>query len=354
MDYAQSVPAPLILPRRLSLNGGKQKYRYYNHPSSPSPSTTENDADLTHYYYYPTTTFPPNQHQQAHDARVKASLSSSNPNPPPIFSFGSEQAQDGFTSVATTFGDPNATSTTMNTYTGPSIAMIRGQTSRRHSVANGSPWTTVPPRHALHMPVMKIDPTIWRSEQHQREVYRLMHEGREVEVMKRRGVRNVMDTTEEEDDELSMPGVVQTVDATKALEEREKIRQEWAKVVEEQTRDYERLLQQVAATDAAAQEAHRRNSWSSQLDQQQVQFKTPGQVLHPIVLPMTQQQQQRFPDQPPAPGQQLGQGRTTTAIATTGAPLTNPVNWSAAAVYPNTHAYVTVDTRRPSFTEYRG
>ncbi|KAF9997597.1 hypothetical protein BGZ65_006837, partial [Modicella reniformis] len=159
---------------------------------------------------------------------------------------------------------------------------------------------------------MKIDPSVWRSEQHQREIYRLMHEGREEEVMKRRGVRNVMDTmTEEDEDEQilqiqqqqlqqlqqqqqqqqqlqqqlqlqllgsnasgNMSGVVQTVvdfGGFKSSEEREKelirqqVRQEWAKLVEEQTGEYEQMLQQ--------EDSRRRNSWPRHLSQQQVQFK---------------------------------------------------------------------------------
>jgi len=228
------------------------------------------------------------------------------------------------------------------------------------------------------MPVMKVDPTIWRSEQHQREIYRLMHEGREEAVMKRRGIKSVMDTSEEEEDEHEMAGVVSTVDlgGFKATEEREKelvreqVRQEWARLIEEQTREYERRLQQIAAQDAVAEEARRRNSWPKQLEQQRVQFKTPGQMLHPLITPSaihSQQQQppqqhQRLPEYLPAPGQQQGQGRYSTGAA----PLSNPTNWSAAPVYGDANANAGkapigvsygsdhVDTRRPSFTAYRG
>jgi hypothetical protein len=60
---------------------------------------------------------------------------------------------------------------------------------------------------------MKISPLVRRKEQHQRNIHRLMHEGREVEVMRRRGVATVMDTSEEgdeEDEEGGMAGVVFT------------------------------------------------------------------------------------------------------------------------------------------------
>ncbi|KAG0206945.1 hypothetical protein BGX28_001748, partial [Mortierella sp. GBA30] len=378
--YPQPTPAPLILPRRLSLHGNLrgQRSRYpsagnsYYQPPSPSSDRDELGGNsLTHYFYFPTATFPPHRRESSQSSQVPSSLTALNPNPPAIFSFGNERGQDGAAVVFTGSGDNNGTVTT---YPGPATS-IHGRPSRRHSISSGSPWATVPPRHALHMPVMKVDPTIWRSEQHQREIYRLMHEGREEAVMKRRGIKSVMDTTEEEDDEHDMSGVVPTMDlgGFRATEEREKelvreqVRQEWARLVEEQTREYERLLRQVAADDAIAQEARRRNSWPKQLGQQQVQFKTPGQILHPLVVPSYMQQSnqhQRLPEQPPAPGQQQGQGRFSAA-----APLSNPANWSAAAVYRDantstgmaasgtpgySYAVNPVDTRRPSFTAYRG
>ncbi|KAG0319472.1 hypothetical protein BGZ99_005088 [Dissophora globulifera] len=229
-------------------------------------------------------------------------------------------------------------------YTGPTIATIGGQTSRRrHSVSAGSPWTTVPPRHALHMPVMKIDPTIWRNEQHQREIHRLLHEGREEEVMKRRGIRNVMDTTTEEEEEEEgngMSGVVLTVDfgGFKASEEREKerirqqVREEWARLVEQQTREYQALLES-AARQQAMVDSQRRNSWPWVLGQQQILFKSPTQVLHP----QQQLHPQQIPSQAPAPLQQSQQQQ----------PLMNPSAWSAAPGYA-------MDARRASFTMYRG
>ncbi|KAF8923619.1 hypothetical protein EDD21DRAFT_411921 [Dissophora ornata] len=362
--FPPSGPTPLILPRRLSLHGSPHAQRTRLQASSGEggsslPSSLERE-ELAHYYYFPTTSFPSHPHQGPSQPGLGFEPIGQSPlsprlataNPPVILSFGNDHGrQDGFVT------DGNSlTGATANTYSGPSIATIRGPTSRRHSVSGGSsfPWTkTVPPRHALHMPVMKIDPSIWRGEQHQREIYRLMREGRDEEVMKRRGVKNVMDTmTEEEEDESAdrMSGVVQTIDlgGIKASEEREKeiirqqVREEWARLVEEQTREYEMLLAQ------AREEARRRNSWPRQLDQQQVQFKSPSQVLHPMMMTTTMPSvpQQQMPNQAPAPVQQLGlQGQNYTNY--TVHPLSNPTAWSAAPAYA-------VDTRRPSFTVYRG
>ncbi|KAF9347345.1 hypothetical protein BGX34_003224 [Mortierella sp. NVP85] len=250
----------------------------------------------------------------------------SSSHPPVLFSFGGDGSQDEYVTAHDS---------------------ARNRPSRRHSVSNGSPWTTIPPRHALHMPVMKIDPTVWRNEHHQREIYRLMHEGREEEVMKRRGVRSVMDTmTEEDEDDRggNMSGVVQTELV------RQQVRQEWAKLVEEQTKEYEQLLQQ-AAVSTGTDNTRRRNSWPKQLNQHQVQLKMPSQVLHPLLTgpsssptPLEMSQLSHAPTQLPPPGVQQSMGPT--GLMTTG-PLSNPAAWSAAPTY-------SIDTRRPSFAVYRG
>ncbi len=228
--FPQPAPAPLILPRRLSLHGSLRgnRSRYlstgssYYQPASPTGDKDDLGGNsLTHYFYFPTATFPPHRRGSSQNSQVTPTLSGSNPNPPAIFSFGNERGQDGAAVAFTGSNDISA----LHTYNGlPSTGYSRA--SRRHSISSGSPWATVPPRHALHMPVMKVDPTIWRSEQHQREIYRLMHEGREEAVMKRRGIKSVMDTSEEEEDENEMAGVVSSVDmgGFKATEEREKVR----------------------------------------------------------------------------------------------------------------------------------
>ncbi|KAG0241212.1 hypothetical protein B0O80DRAFT_482543 [Mortierella sp. GBAus27b] len=363
--FPQPAPKPLILPRRLSLHGGTTRGQRHWYPGTgPHSPSSPDKEDSIHYYYFPTTTTAatatqssPDQQQQQH--------------PPTLFTFGGNSDSNGEAAAA-----------------GAAVHAGYRKPNRRHSVSNGSPWTTVPPRHALHMPVMKIDPTVWRSEHHQREIYRLMHEGREEQVMRRRSIRNVMDTmTEEDEDERpsllgnssnnnandNMSGVVQTVDFANSIkaatDEREKelvreqVRQEWAKFVEEQAKEYEQLLQQAAAT-AAADESRRRNSWPKQLSQQQVQFKMPSNVLHPIVDYPQQHYHHHQPAQLPPPGVQQGPSNNTNmgmgmgmgmgmhaggaGMMTTG-PLSNPAAWSAAPPPP-----FGVDTRRPSFAVHRG
>ena len=209
--FPQPAPKPLILPRRLSLHSSSRGQRHW-YPGGLSPSSP--DKDDTHFYYFPTTYLDPQQQglaqTQVQDPRMAQGTYSvpmfSSSYPPVLFSFGGDRSQNEYVTAHDS---------------------ARTRPSRRHSVSNGSPWTTIPPRHALHMPVMKIDPTVWRSEHHQRDIYRLMHEGREEEVMKRRGVRSLMDTmTEEEEDDRggNMSGVVQTADSGRTTDEREKAR----------------------------------------------------------------------------------------------------------------------------------
>ncbi|KAF9151607.1 hypothetical protein DFQ26_001180, partial [Actinomortierella ambigua] len=328
--YPQPTPAPLILPRRVSIHHSRKNNHSSsadgngrgsppgnghhsshhdsnnNHNGSPAADTQSSRSPLTHYFYFPTTLYPRPQHsqkqsspQQQHQnaasgsgsgsggadgstttgaAAVSASAgaaasssSSSSPSfdmtqedylssinmqrkPPAIFTFGNER------------GTTRAEDLSGLMYNTPSLAAIRNQTYRRHSldssdrpylrrssvnngvglgtatvVAGGgfselirslaesqeeeenkkndlsssssassqqsSPsssssssrpsrvlWTTIPPRHALHMPIMKINPEIWRSESHNREIYRIMHEARQQQIMKRRNIKAVMDT----------------------------------------------------------------------------------------------------------------------------------------------------------------
>ncbi|KAF9357380.1 hypothetical protein BGX26_003815 [Mortierella sp. AD094] len=365
------MPTPLILPRRRpSYHGSTRGQRgaaggWESGRTLPTSPDSERDDPTAHYYYYPTTISSQRHAQQQQQQQQQEQQSQA----------GQQQPQ-----LSSSLSGPNPSSTTP----------IRSQMNRRHSVSGGSPWTTIPPRHALHMPVMKIDPTIWRSEQHQRDIHRLLHEGRQEEVMKRRGIMNVMDITEEEDEEdenngnNGMSGVVETIDlgGFKASEEREKelirqqVRQEWARIVAEQTKEYEQALQQQQAL-AVAEDARRRNSWPNQIEQQhqqqqqlqqqqlqqqqlrqlqqqqqqqqvlQMQLKLPNQnqTMYPVL------QQQRFPEQPPVPGQQLPrlQFGQDLNLMTPAGPLSSPAgsSWPSSPIYP-------IDTNRPSFMTYRG
>lgn len=240
--FPQPTPAPLILPRRLSavhsnLRQKSRQQRLEQVGELASDDLTLGGNEYTHTYYYPSSTFPHSSSTSSTTALTSpgAQRRSSVNSLPAIFAFGGDRAKDGFI-TATTFAPPQrfiASGGTVGFVNsdgthGPTLATIRGQTSRRHSVASGSPWTTIPPKHALHMPIMKVNPEIWRSESHQREIHRLLHEGREVEVMRRRNIKGVMDTSEEgdEEDNAEMSGVVMTMDlgGFQASEDREKVR----------------------------------------------------------------------------------------------------------------------------------
>ncbi|KAF9431934.1 hypothetical protein BGZ76_011508 [Entomortierella beljakovae] len=101
------------------------------------------------------------------------------------------------------------------------------------------------------MPIMKINPEVWRNESHQREIHRLLHEGREIEVMRRRNMGSVMDTSDGREDESEMKGVVSTMDlgGFKALEAREK------------RREQEEVMQEWSRAVNYTKEASRRRSW---------------------------------------------------------------------------------------------
>ncbi|KAF9915813.1 hypothetical protein BX616_005311 [Lobosporangium transversale] len=354
----QPAPPPLIIPRRrLSV------HQRQGLTSSPTSLDTER-VDPIHYYYYPTVasfangSYPPTLYAfEANSATSEDSLIKAS-----VFDHTAAGNNNPSMSIPTA---NNAYSFSSGTSAGS--AATRGPARRRHSVANGAPWATIgptatlPPRHALHMPVMKVDPAIWRSEQHQREIYRLMHEGREVEVMRRRGIRNVMDTTTEEDEQNDedsggdMLGVEQTAEthggSSQSLGEQEKTRQEWAKIVAEQTKEYEMILQQQLQQQYANnnENLQRRNTWPRLLEQQQLQLKMPSDVLHPIVGSSSGSFQQQH--QLPVPGQQVqgpsqrqdGHGFSTSMFG----PLSSSTAWSAAPTFA-------IDTRKPSFMAYRG
>ncbi|KAG9065939.1 hypothetical protein KI688_002236 [Linnemannia hyalina] len=387
--FPQPSPAPLILPRRLSAvhsnlrhqKSRQQRLQQLGELGSDDFSLGGNE--YTHTYYYPTSTFPNSSSTSSTTSPTSsgAQAGGSVNGPPAIFAFGGDRAKDGFI-TATTFappqrfiasGGPVGFVDSDGTY-GPTLATIRGQTSRRHSVASGSPWTTIPPKHALHMPIMKVNPEIWRSESHQREIHRLLHEGREVEVMRRRNIKGVMDTSEEgdEEDNAEMSGVVMTMDlgGFQALEDREKERvreevmKEWARTVEQQALGNQLQIQQ---QQQLAEDLLRRRSWPGfvqaqqqdqawrlqsgqlSLDQQQQlleryrQFQQQQQYQQQL----RQQQQQQTPTQLPPPGMQhrssLGQG-----------PLDSGRWTSSSSSGGGGSGSGSTDVRRASFTDYRG
>ncbi|KAF9203077.1 hypothetical protein BGZ49_006794 [Haplosporangium sp. Z 27] len=151
-----------------------------------------------------------------------------NPNSHPEFNTSSSYE----TLASATYSDPRNKLTGLPSGTPSPVPLIhqdepfRGRGYRRHSMSSGTLRSSAPPRHALHVPVMKLNPEIWRNERHQREIHRLMHDAREVEVMRRRNMKSIMDTSEEGDEENEMTDVTSTIDlgGFKALEEREKVK----------------------------------------------------------------------------------------------------------------------------------
>ncbi|KAF9372082.1 hypothetical protein CPB97_001477 [Podila verticillata] len=340
--YPPPSPTPLILPRRLSIHGSlRNKGSPQQGGSSDSPYGSDN---VTHYYF-PTTS----QIHGGHSPEQTSGLDDS----------------------------------------GGTHGVIKAH-SRRHSVATGSPMTTVTPRHAIHMPVMRFNPEIWRTENHQREVRRLMHEGREEEVRKRRDMRSIMDTSDDEEDDRDMVDVVSTVDlgGFKEAEEREKerirdeVRKEWTRMVESQS------AQNRQASFEALQ-AQRRRSWPNLLQQQQQQQQEVRHMQQLQQMHAQQQQiksfqnqgqfyttaqarfgvqaggggvyipQQRIPEQLPAPGQQqLPQHR----VSFSGYPSSSPP-WSSSSSFSSSSFPSSSSTnfgqrdnrdRKSSFSEYRG
>ncbi|GJJ69475.1 hypothetical protein EMPS_01821 [Entomortierella parvispora] len=338
LAFSRTSPPPLILPRRVSFHSNTRstnhpKMRQYHIPSSP-PASPESQGisgnnNLAHYYYYPS-------------GSSGADLSSSYTDP--SMTGLSDLGQSRIVVSVPTLSTYSSSAST--SFGGNRSGMIR-----RHSVANGSPWSAIPPKHALHMPVMKVDPTVWRNEHHQQQIYRLMHEGRKEEVMRRRKIKSVMDTSEEGDDDNEMDDVVLDIDLggfkaaeNRAKEEaRQQVLQEWTQQIERQQRQKE------------VEENFRRrlNSWPKQLETLRVHFLDPNQVLHPNNGQEEQQMQQslqQIPSQLPVPGQQLGR----TMMMTTG-PLSNPSAWSASPAFMITNSMGSVvDTRRPAFAAYRG
>ncbi|KAG0334106.1 hypothetical protein BG000_008623 [Podila horticola] len=356
-------PAPLILPRRLSIHGSLRNKGSPQQGGASLDSPYGSDS-VTHYYYFPATT-------QIHGGHSPEQTS------------GEE-------------GGPHG--------------VIKAH-SRRHSVATGSPMTTVTPRHAIHMPVMRFNPEIWRTENHQREVRRLMHEGREEEVRKRRDMRSIMDTSDDEEDDRDMVDVVSTVDfgGFKEAEEREKerirdeVRKEWTRMVESQSaqnrqaafealqaqrrrswpnlfHEYQRQLQQQQQLQHRQQELRQMQQLQQMHAQQQQQqqqhqiksFQNPGQFYTTAQARFGVQggagagtgggaymPQQRVPEQLPAPGQQqLQQHR----VSFSGYPSSSPT-WSSSSSFPSSSFPSSSSTnfgrldsrdRKTSFSEYRG
>jgi len=392
--FPQPTPAPLILPRRLSAvhsNLRHQKNRQQRLQQAGdlgSDDLSLGGNEYTHYYYYPTSNFPHSSSTSSSTALTSpgAQTGGSVNGPPAIYAFGGDRAKDGFITATiftppqrfTASGGPVGFVNSDGIVHGPTLATIRGQTSRRHSVASGSPWTTIPPKHALHMPIMKVNPEIWRSESHQREIHRLLHEGREEEVMRRRNVKGVMDTSEEgdEEDNAEMSGVVMTMDlgGFQASEDREKERvreevmKEWTQMVEQQAVGNQLLVQQ---QQQQAEDLLRRRSWPGfvqaqqqeqawriqsgqlSLEQQQQLLERYRQFQQQQQQLRQQQQQHQTPTQLPPPGMQhrwsldgasvgrglygqgpLDSGRWTSSVPSGGSGYT--------------------DVRRASFTDYRG
>ncbi|KAF9908241.1 hypothetical protein EC991_010081 [Linnemannia zychae] len=379
--FPQPTPAPLILPRRLSAvhsNLRHQKSRQERLQQAGelgSDDISLGGNEFTHTYYYPTSTFP-------HPSSASSTTTQPTLNPPPaIFTFGGARAKDGF-ATATTFspptrfaasGGPVGYVTSDGSVHGPILATIRGQTSRRHSVASGSPWTTIPPKHALHMPIMKVNPEIWRSESHQREIHRLLHEGREEEIMRRRNIKGVMDTSEEGDEEEGsgeMSGVVMTMDlgGFQASEDREKERvreevmKEWKRTVEQQALGNQLQVQQQQAEDLL-----RRRSWpgfvqAQQQDQLwrfqsgQLSLDQQNQLLERYRQLQQQQQQQQMPTQLPPPGMQQRSSIDGSGIIRFGQGPLDSSEWPASMSASSSFARGSGSTeiRRASFTDYRG
>ncbi|KAF9096526.1 hypothetical protein BGX23_011048 [Mortierella sp. AD031] len=381
--FPQPTPAPLILPRRLSAvhSSLRQKNRQQRLQQIGELGTDDlplGGNEFTHTYYYPTSTFP--HHPSPSSSSSQSGQATLQPSPA-IFAFGSDRAKDGFI-TATTFTPPSKFSVLGGPVgivndAGVQLATIRGQTSRRHSVASGSPWTTIPPKHALHMPIMKVNPEIWRIENHQREIHRLMHEGREVEVMRRRNIKGVMDTSEEGDDEeTEMSGVVMTMDlgGFKASEEREKerVRQEvmgeWKRTLDQQALQLriqqEELLRrrswpgfvQQPPLNPAQDQAWRLQSGHLALDQQQQLFLQQQQQQQQRLQQQLQQQrlqhlqlQQQMPAQLPPPGMQR---RSSIDSNSAYGPLDNG-RWTFSSGGGGGSSG-SAEPRRASFTEYRG
>ncbi|KAG0079289.1 hypothetical protein BGZ90_003032 [Linnemannia elongata] len=291
--YPPAAPIPLILPRSLSFQAGSSDLYKGSSRTRKSSFTTEQGSS-------PPSTSPLSIGASTHQQEPLRRQST--------FTFPASTSLP----VTYTFLPPSSSKSN------PSPTLVRSQIRRqrrRHSVTGGGfAWTTtsttLPPRHALHMPIMKISPLVRRREQHQRNIHRLMHEGREVEVMRRRGVATVMDTSEEgdEEEEEGMAGVVftgtsiqQQQQTQSALDERAQMqaKQEFALLVAESSKAYQEILQQQQhqrnlAAAAVAEEQRRRNSWPKQ---QQLQVTGGGGISYanqPLTFQQQQHQQQAY------------------------------------------------------------
>ncbi|KAF9931122.1 hypothetical protein FBU30_010742 [Linnemannia zychae] len=351
--FPQPTPAPLILPRRRSVVHSSlrnQKFRQQRLQQNGEPGNGDpplGGNEYTHTYYYPTSTaFPHSSPATVAAPAISFSQNATNTvnSPPPIFAFGGDRAKNGFVTATTYTPNPRFTASggpigivySDGTVQGPTLGAIQ-QSTRRHSVASSSPWTTIPPKHALHMPVMKVNPEIWRSENHQREIHRLLHENREEAIMRRRNMKAVMDTSEEGDeDNTEMSDVVLTMDlgGFKESEEREneriraEVMNEWTRVVEQHAANNQLKAQQ-------AEDFYRRRSWPGFIQQPQygqAWRAQPGQYF-------SEQQQHQVPTQLPPPGLQYR------SYVNGGIGPLDRGTWIGNGV---------IDTRRASFTEHRG
>ncbi|KAF9148709.1 hypothetical protein BG015_009549 [Linnemannia schmuckeri] len=374
--FPQPAPAPLILPRRLSAvhsnlrNQKSRQQRLQQLGELGSDDLFLGGNEYTHTYYYPTSTLPHSSSPITATLSPSAAGAAQTSAPSAVFAFGGDRAKDGFI-TATAFNPPQKFAASGGpvgivysdgTIHGPTLATIRGQTSRRHSVASGSPWTTIPPKHALHMPIMKVNPEIWRSENHQREIHRLLHEGREEEVMRRRNIKGVMDTSEEGDEEennADMSGVVMTMDlgGFKASEDREKERvreevmKEWTRTVQQQQQAEDLLRRRSWPGFVQAQQQDqtwRFQSGQLSLDQQQQLLQRYHQFQQQQQQAQQQQHQQQTPNQLPPPGMQHRSSLDGSARGLYGQGPLDIGRWTSSGGSGST------DVRRSSFTDYRG
>ncbi|KAF9152266.1 hypothetical protein DFQ26_000952, partial [Actinomortierella ambigua] len=181
-----------------------------------------------------------------------------------------------------------------------SSASSQQQSSPSSSSSSGPSrvlWTTIPPRHALHMPIMKINPEIWRYESHNREIHRIMREARQQQIMKRRNIKAVMDTVEDDEEEdrpkdsPTMTDVIANIDlgGWHALEEqqkekvREQVMNEWKAHVE---REYAAMAQR-----EQQQRLLREQQQQIQLQQQEQQRMQQLQREQQLLREQQQQQQ---------------------------------------------------------------
>ncbi|KAG0218752.1 hypothetical protein BGX33_006128 [Mortierella sp. NVP41] len=324
--YPPAAPIPLILPRSLSFQAGcisdlkgssrARKTSFTTEPSSSPPSFSPLDSL----------------------------------NPPTTLRRQSTFTFPASTSLPATYTFAPASSPTAT------MTLVRSQTRRqrrRHTITGGgfiwTTTTTLPPRHALHMPIMKISPLVRRREEHQRNIHRLMHEGREEEVMRRRGIATVMDTSEEDEDEIGMAGVIYTG----ASNPQQQQLQQQQHLPQQQQQAYAHYRQQQQQAQIAFQQQRQAQlqqqkqllliqQQQQQRHRQQMLSKQCGHLLTPPALNTTAATQVRFSDQQQKQPQvqvQTPQQRGANAINMVGAGnLNTPTNTASTWNYNSQHA----------------